>query len=50
MVTEQTGSKKVEVRRPCWAQTCPKQFDYVPVYQTLTKCVRVIKRGVYLCF
>jgi len=44
MVTEQTGTEKVEVRRPCWTPPCPKRYDFVPVYQTVTKCVRVIKR------
>ena len=42
-ITEQTGTRKVKVARPCWTTTCPERWDYVPVYETVTKCVKVVK-------
>ena len=42
-VTEQTGSVMVKVGRPCWTLKCPDQYDYVPVYKTVTKCVKAFR-------
>ena len=42
-VTEQTGSEMVKVRRPCWTLKCPDQYDFVPIYKTITKCVKAYR-------